>query len=94
VKEPRFIVEIVSPGDGEVRDRAKVSLYQAIPSVQVIILVFSRQMRCEIWRRGTHGWAAASEVISGNDAVLSIPEIDFVMSLTEVYEGAQIGRNH
>lgn len=84
VREPQLVVELVSPGEGVARDRAKVSFYQAIPSVTVILLLFTRTRRAEIWRRRDGAWPSFPEVI-GPEGVLPLPEFGMEAGFAELY---------
>jgi Uma2 family endonuclease len=88
VRDPQIIVEIVSPGSGEQRDKAKVTFYQAPASVQVIVLLYSRKILCEVWRRHEFGWSKDPEILESLNQSLDLPEIGLSVTLADLYEDA------
>ena len=85
VIDPKVVVELVSPKEGPARDRAKVPFYQTIPSIHTIILLFTTEIRAEVWRRTERGWSPKPDAL-GRDDRLAIPQIDFEAPVIDLYE--------
>ena len=56
VREPKVIVEILSPSTATTDYLRKLPDYRGIPSVEDILLVSSTEPRIEHWRREPDGW--------------------------------------
>lgn len=66
---PILLVEILSPED-EAKQRAKLQVYGALPSVREILFVDSRCMRAEIHRRQPDGgWPPEPEIVVGDETL-------------------------
>ncbi|WP_207459637.1 Uma2 family endonuclease [Azospirillum sp. SYSU D00513] len=64
---PTLLVEILSPED-EAKQRAKLHVYGALPSVREILFVDSRCIRAEIHRRQPDGtWPLEPEIVVGDE---------------------------
>ena len=64
---PTLLVEILSPED-EAKQRAKLHVYGALPSVREILFVDSRCIRAEVHRRQPDGsWPAEPEIVVGDE---------------------------
>jgi len=85
VKTPVLVVEIVSPGNGPMRDRGKIAFYSAIPTIQEILLLHSTRRLAEIWRRGSDGiWPAGPETVSAG-GILILRSVGAEIDLTSLY---------
>lgn len=84
LSDPVVIVEVLSPGT-EARDRhEKWALYQKLETVKHYVLVSRDKAHVEVFSRGELEWSGF-QVLEGFDANLSLPAIEFEMSLSDVY---------
>jgi Uma2 family endonuclease len=90
LSDPIAIFEILSPST-EQRDRSQKLLnYQAIPSVQLYVLVRQDEPRIEVWARDG-GSLRPRPAVSGVDAMLALPELGTELSLAAIYDGVEFG---
>jgi Uma2 family endonuclease len=59
VREPRLIVEVLSPSTSGIDKHQKVPDYGALPSVEEIWLVESRSRWVLVWQRQEGGWVGS-----------------------------------
>lgn len=84
VKEPQFILEILSPFN-EQDTRNNVWAYMTIPSVRQIVMLHSTKIRGEAFRRREDGtWPEEAQELSAEDAV-HIEPVGFTCTLREFY---------
>ncbi len=78
IDHPRLIVEVLSPHTASYDEGAKLALWQAMPSVEWIVLIDSRGRRpARLWQRGADGgWLLAevsdSIVLDGLNVTLDV----------------------
>lgn len=86
VDDPMIIFEVLSPGT-EAHDRlVKRLAYQQIPSLHSYILVERDKVFLDVYRRREDGWHGDPPLDNlGN--VLRLPEIEFELSLGDIYRG-------
>ena len=85
VKEPVFILEILSPSN-EQDTRDNVWAYMTIPSVRQVLLLDSTAVRGEMFQRRRDGtWPEEAVELSAGDAVHVEPPIGFSCALREFY---------
>ena len=82
--EPVVIVEVLSPSTRRIDMTEKQEAYLTIPSLLVYLLVEQEFASVTIHRRTPQG--LDSEVYSGRDAVIPLPEIGIELPLSKVYE--------
>ncbi|HET9825421.1 MAG TPA: Uma2 family endonuclease, partial [Chitinophagaceae bacterium] len=88
LKNPSVIFEILSPSTAMVDKGRKFFFYQQIPSLKEYIMIDSLQRFIQLGRKQPDGsWRF--EQISDPNAMLSITTIDFSVSLSEIYFGAE-----
>ena len=81
--EPIAIFEVLSRSTRRIDTGEKLDAYQAIPSLRVYALVEQETAGVVIYRRTEQGFVR--EVYEGLDAVLSLPEIETELPLSEIY---------
>ena len=86
---PVVLVEVLSRSTRRLDEGEKREAYFQLPSLQVYVLVDQERKRLTIWRRGEQGFQA--EVQDGEDASLLLPELGFSISISEIYEGVELG---
>lgn len=79
---PSVIVEVLSESTEEKDRREKFLAYSLLPSIHTYILAAQDRREVTVHHRVNGEWTVA--VLNG-DAVLSIPELDFTVSLDAVY---------
>lgn len=84
---PVLAVEVLSPSSVYLDLNIKLSEYRAIPSLFAYVVASQDEPRLWIWQRGQEGWPEAPEVLEGEDAVLSIEELDVEIVLGGIYAG-------
>lgn len=82
-REPRLVVEILSPSTRGVDERRKVHDYAGLPSVAEIWLVDSRERAVLVWRRVEDAWIG-SLPLTGADAFDS-PALGVRVELDRLY---------
>ena len=83
LKSPRLVVEVLSPGT-EARDRGrKLQCYLACPSIEEYLLVDSRSMRIEIYRKEQRKWVYEA-FETGNEVELATIGVHF--PVVDAYE--------
>jgi len=80
--QPVVLVEVLSPSTERVDRREKFLSYQRLPSLLEYILVDQEKMAVTLFRRNNE-WKP--EHLSEGDT-LTLPSIDFALSLAEIYE--------
>jgi Uma2 family endonuclease len=87
VREPRVIVEVLSPGTMTFDRIRKIPEYQTIASVSHILLVDTEKPRIDLWSRDKGGWMQSK--FDGLDAVVELPAVGASLTLAEVFEGLE-----
>jgi Uma2 family endonuclease len=89
-EEPRVIFEILSP-ETERFDRVeKLYNYQALPSLLVYVLVDQERLAVTVYRRTNAEWTV--ELLTKQEDVLKLPEIECALPLTAIYERTDVLR--
>lgn len=81
---PRLIVEVLSPTTKDYDRGSKLDDYQAMPSVDLVLLVHSDVRRARLWQRAGEAWLVRDFI--GHSAVPLEP-LDVELPLDEVYAG-------
>ena len=88
VREPRIVVEVLSPSTMSFDRFKKVLEYQTLPALTHILLVDTEVPRIDVLTRsGTDTWASTR--YEGLDAAIELPSITASLRLAEVYEGIE-----
>lgn len=85
---PVLVVEILSESTAGHDRGTKVPDYMQIPSVQEILLVDSRAIKAQVWRRDGRRWIV--EDFTG-DATLPLASIATEIPLSALYHGIALG---
>jgi Uma2 family endonuclease len=86
---PIVVVEVLSESTRRTDLGEKRDAYLSIPSLKVLVLVDSEQIRVLVYRRRADGGFEAEEY-AGSDSVVALPEIDAALPLAELYDGLVI----
>ena len=90
VKEPRVIVEVLSPSTISFDRFKKVVEYQTIATVTHVLLVDTEVPRIDVLSRSGGGtWTSTR--YEGLDAKIELPTINASLGLDEVFEGMEFG---
>lgn len=84
-REPRLVVEVLSPSTTDIDRFRKLEEYRRHPTLRAILLLDTRWPEATLHRRGDDGWEA--EDYSGLEAVIPLPEIGASLALADLYEG-------
>ncbi|MBE7212708.1 MAG: Uma2 family endonuclease [Gluconacetobacter diazotrophicus] len=88
VPDPVILFEIVSPASVLTDFQIKNAEYRAIPSVRRYIVLQQRAAAAAVFFRQSESWL--SELVSGPDAALLLPEIDLAIPLSELYRDVEL----
>lgn len=84
-RNPTLLVEVSSPGTSLVDTTDKLDEYQRHPAVRLILLVEPGIVSVKLYRRDERGlWHA--ERYDELDAVIELPDIGAVLSLSDIYD--------
>ncbi|MEJ0044832.1 MAG: Uma2 family endonuclease [Rhodospirillales bacterium] len=84
--DPVVVFEVLSEGSSETDLIDKNREYRATPSIQRYVVLQRTHKAAIVFVRREDGWL--SEIVSGNDASLDLPEIGIAVPLQEVYANA------
>jgi Uma2 family endonuclease len=86
VRDPRVVIEVLSPSTMSFDRFKKVLEYQTIPSITHILLVDTEVPRIDVLARAANEtWTSTR--YDGLDAKIELPSIKASLSLAEVFEG-------
>lgn len=85
-EDPVLVFEVLSEGSGETDLIEKNREYRATASIRRYVVLQQTHKAAIIFARHAEGWL--SEIVSGDEAVLELPEIGVSVPLGEVYAGA------
>jgi Uma2 family endonuclease len=88
VGEPVVVFEVLSEGNSETDLIDKNREYRATPSIQRYVVLLQTHAAAIVFVRRDDGWL--SEIVSGNNGVLDLPEVGIVVSLREVYANSGV----
>jgi Uma2 family endonuclease len=89
--DPVIVFEVLSEGSSETDLIDKNRDYRATPSIQRYVVLQQTHKAAIVFAREGNGWL--SEIISGADAGLDLPEIEIAIPLREIYANIEpIGR--
>jgi Uma2 family endonuclease len=81
--DPVVVFEVLSEGSSQTDLIDKNREYRATPSIQRYVILQQTHKAAIVFVRREDGWL--SEIVSGDDARLDLPEIGIVVPLHEVY---------
>jgi Uma2 family endonuclease len=90
VRDPRVVIEVLSPSTMSFDRFKKVVEYQTIPTLTHILLVDTEVPRIDVLSRSAGGtWTSTR--YEGLDAKIDLPTINASLGLGEVFEGMEFG---
>ena len=87
--DPVVVFEVLDEATAQSDLTRKRQVYQAMPTVRVIVYVTPCQHRLDSHRRGGDG-RFDDEVLEEPDAVLDLPEIGATLGMAEIYEDTSL----
>jgi Uma2 family endonuclease len=89
VLNPSVIIEVLSESTADYDRGGKFVLYRQIPTLKEYILIDSREVTAEVWRKNEGGfWFLQKETTNIKDQI-TIETIDLTLALEEVYAGIE-----
>jgi Uma2 family endonuclease len=86
VRDPRVVIEVLSPTTMNFDRIRKLPEYQTVPAVAHILLVDTETPRVDLWSRQPDGrWA--QEKHNGLEAEVAQPAIETSLTLADIFEG-------
>jgi Uma2 family endonuclease len=85
---PVVVFEVLSEGTSETDLIDKNREYRATPSIQRYVVLQQTHKAAIVFVRQPVGWL--SEIVSGDDAILELPEIEIAIPLREVYANLEL----
>ena len=90
VREPRVVIEVLSPSTMSFDRIRKIPEYQTVPTVAHILLVDTEAPRVDVLSRNPDGtWR--QDKLDGREATIDLPAIGASLSLADVFEGLDFG---
>lgn len=87
-REPILVVEVTSPGTARIDRKEKLPAYQAMPSLQEILLIAQEQVQIEIFRRQPNGdWQ--TEALTELEEEFRLQSVGLTLSVAQVYRRVQ-----
>jgi Uma2 family endonuclease len=91
VRDPRVVIEVLSPSTMSFDRFKKVVEYQTVPTITHILLVDTELPRIDVLARaGSVTWTSTRH--EGLDAKIDLPTINASLELAEVFEGMDFGK--
>ena len=84
-KEPRLVMEVLSPSTMNFDRVQKLEEYKTVESITTIILVDTQRPQVTIFRREAEHWQMDSLI--SLEAMIALPDIEAQLALTDLYEG-------
>ena len=81
--DPVVVFEVLSEGSAETDLIDKNREYRATPSIRRYVVLQQTHKAAVVFVRQDNGWLC--EIVSGDDAILDLPEIDISIPLREAY---------
>ncbi|KQS84103.1 hypothetical protein ASG32_21730 [Methylobacterium sp. Leaf361] len=82
--DPLLVAEVLSPSTMSLDRGRKIDFYRTVPSLAVLLIVYSDEARVEVWRSAGDDWSVAA---LGLDGTVSLPELDGAVPVRELYRG-------
>lgn len=95
IDDPVIVVEVLSPSTAKYDRGRKLEIYQSIPTMQQVALVYQGERRVEAYDRARAGGDPENpwgdyELLTSEDDVLVLPAIGFEIALRAVYAGVDL----
>ena len=87
-KNPRVVIEVLSPSTEAYDRREKVFMYRQVPALQAYMILFQDQKRLQRHYRDARGSWRNAEVYG--DGLVPFPCPDITLSLNDIYRGIDL----
>lgn len=87
VREPCFIVEVLSPSTASIDRREKRVAYMTLPSLEQYVVVDQSRMRADVYCRDGRRWDLA--ILREPDQVVRFACLDCAVTLEQIYSGVE-----
>jgi len=82
--DPVLVAEVLSPPTKSLDRGRKIDFYRTVPSLKVLLIVYSDEARVEVRRREADDWTVQA---LGLDGSLALPEVDGTVPVRDIYRG-------
>ncbi len=82
IREPRLIVEVLSPSTEQEDRTAKLDFYETLPSLEIVLLVWQDERRVRLRRRDGADWQDHDLVGAGT---VEMRPLGLTLALDEIY---------
>ena len=82
--DPLLVAEVLSPSTVSLDRGRKFDFYRTVPSLKVLLIVYSDEARVEVWRREAEDWGGTAV---GLDGTVALPELDGAVPVRDIYRG-------
>ncbi|SFI97736.1 Uma2 family endonuclease [Methylobacterium brachiatum] len=83
-EDPLLVAEVLSPSTMSLDRGRKIDFYRTVPSLRVLLIVYSDELRVEVWRRGASDWTVQA---LGPGGSVALPELDGTVPVSDIYRG-------
>lgn len=85
---PTILIEVSSPSTRKTDVLIKLSEYQLLPTVQIVMQVEPDTPQVAVYRRSGEGWLFES--YEELDAIIDIPQLGTALAMTDIYYGLDV----
>ncbi|MCJ2072795.1 Uma2 family endonuclease [Methylobacterium sp. J-030] len=85
--DPLLVAEVLSPSTMSLDRGRKIDFYRTVPSLKVLLIVYSDEARVEVWRREAE---ALGVTALGRDGTVALPELDGAVPVRDIYRGLSV----
>jgi Uma2 family endonuclease len=86
-EDPLLVAEVLSPPTMSLDRGRKIDFYRTVPSLKVLLIVYSDEMRVDVRRREASDWAVRA---SGSGGSVALPELDGTVPVSDIYRGLAV----
>jgi Uma2 family endonuclease len=87
VREPCFIVEVLSPSTANIDRREKRAAYMTLASLEQYLILDQDRMRADLYCRAEKGWTLA--ILREQDRAVELTCLNLVLTLAQIYSGVE-----
>jgi Uma2 family endonuclease len=88
VREPCFIVEVLSPSTASIDRREKRTAYMTLSSLEQYVILDQDRMRADVYCRGSRSWNLA--ILREPDQIVDFSCLGCVLTLEQIYAGVEL----